>query len=575
MPLPVEWLDDIKQRASKCKKVMNAPVQIGHNAGGADRISLTDILKDVSSLTSNISHMVDVANVDGVISAGDISRQFRAGGPCAMAAPYGLKGDLGTTSMSFSLLIVPCGNVGSNHVVIKHLYFPDKVEKAVAVNLCTGKPFAIRWENLNFPPRTSGRCIEAMWDTFQGFQIRAYSLEDSHGDGGRGREKTVYTDEGFDYLAAKAQEVLSDRRQLGMMRWIHMETQDEASPIYNWPHGTVEKALNTIATEGSLAKVLFNWPMTLAALDPTLLMILKMIWSNLDDTSIIWLGVPGVGKTPASITVALARSRELGGEPSCITASEMDFFRQLVSTPKCPVILDDFDCSSIPVKAMKVFLDVAAEDRATWARWGGCRFATGCFSQAIDNKVALEFEPDVNRPPTAIPDAITHDEFMRMVSVAFHKDATPSDALAYLKRGNVIVPTNHCLYYRVAGHEPVDVPRLLMTGQKKDWIVDAWKPIYSKFKKGDKTIKPSCWAEAITWEAAWMKHARGEGPDPGEPPVPSFTEPPTAPKRKFQSLRNNANTSPIDLDDFEVQVLRPARSSMDNSQASGPMDEES
>eukprot|EP00959_Pyramimonas_sp_CCMP1952_P286766 5996640-Pyramimonas_sp.AAC.1 len=79
--------------------------------------------------------------------------------------------------------------------------------------------------------------------------------------------------------------------------------------------------------------------MTLAALELSLLRILKMLRGSLDGAPIVWFGAPCAGKTAAPITVALARKRELGGEPPYIAASEMDFFRQVASTPKCPVIL--------------------------------------------------------------------------------------------------------------------------------------------------------------------------------------------------------------------------------------------
>ncbi|CAK0875960.1 unnamed protein product, partial [Prorocentrum cordatum] len=338
MAFPADWTDDIEQRASRCNEVANAPVAGGHNAGTGHNIALTGVFKNMNCIaSSSASHAVDVFAVDGATPAGEIGQTSRTGGPFASAEPRGLKGELGTTPTSFSLLLVPGEN--SKRIVVKQLCFPDKVDENVAANLCTGTPM--------------------------GFQIRASCLEELQRGGGHGHETAVYTDEGLDYIVAKAQEVLSDRRQLGMARWIHMEAQDEASPILNWPHGTIEKALNTIATEGYLAKVLHNWLMTLAVLEPSLLRALKMIGASLGDASIACFGVPGAGKTPASIAVALTRSRGLGGGPSC--ASEIGVFRQLVSTPKCPVMLGNFDSSSVPAKAMEVFLDVAVGDRATWA----------------------------------------------------------------------------------------------------------------------------------------------------------------------------------------------------------------
>ena len=70
MPLPAEWLSDIQQRASKCKKITNTPVTVGHNPGTGHTISLTDVFKKVTERGHSIAHMVDVANVDGDVHPG-------------------------------------------------------------------------------------------------------------------------------------------------------------------------------------------------------------------------------------------------------------------------------------------------------------------------------------------------------------------------------------------------------------------------------------------------------------------------------------------------------------------------
>eukprot|EP00959_Pyramimonas_sp_CCMP1952_P055769 1165392-Pyramimonas_sp.AAC.2 len=80
MAPPAEWLDDIEQRAAKCKNMSNAPATVGHNPGTDYNIELTDAFKNTNGRTSNVSRVVDVATVDCAIPVGEIALAFRAGG---------------------------------------------------------------------------------------------------------------------------------------------------------------------------------------------------------------------------------------------------------------------------------------------------------------------------------------------------------------------------------------------------------------------------------------------------------------------------------------------------------------
>jgi hypothetical protein len=131
-----------------------------------------------------------------------------------------------------------------------------------------------------------------------------------------------------------------------------------------------------------------------------------------------------VGKTPFAKTLATSglATRQYR------TSSELDFFRGEQGDVLRPDIFDDGDSSAQNTKSMKAFSDVSLQEAAVWARWGGCRWPKGCFRQALDNKVDLTKEIDDHSL------SITHENFMELVSPAFHKDANQSDREAILKR---------------------------------------------------------------------------------------------------------------------------------------------
>jgi hypothetical protein len=249
---------------------------------------------------------------------------------------------------------------------------------------------------------------------------------------------------------------------LQQLIWTTIQIKDEASPVYTWPPKLVEKALHQMSAQGSLATTYTAWFLTMADFDQSIVDVAVDLHASRNLKSTWWLGVPGVGKTPFAKTLATSglATRQYR------TSSELDFFRGEQGDVLRPDIFDDGDSSAQNTKSMKAFSDVSLQEAAVWARWGGCRWPKGCFRQALDNKVDLTKEIDDHSL------SITHENFMGLVSPAFHKDANQSDREAILKKANFVVCANKWLYVRLATENHVMVRRKAI-GAKKDWLLES------------------------------------------------------------------------------------------------------
>ena len=484
-------LGEMTAAMATARKAVEAMTKITHQTpgfveqvrGDSVMMNVLDALCPLANDKGKTKHAIDlVEGFDGPVPKDLLVKRSDCKDFAGLPEPFGLRQPSSSpVPCEMSMFSIP--REDGKFTVFKHLQFDEAVERRLVHELVYGEAKGIQWGVLGNCAQEAVKVFELLLNNVPGQHSRVHGLVPKVAPR-KSSEKVARgsKDEGFDYIIQKSKEVLTDTRGLAVMRFATSETEREGGPLHGWPTAVVEKALHQLQSSSSLAKSIQGWYLPLAAFEPFLLEILKEIWPTLDINAIWWLGVPGVGKTPAAVAVALAKSRFHGGLPSCLVASELDFFRQAMPDSRTPCILDDFDSCNVTVKAMKAFFDVGSDDRGTWARWGGCRFEKGCFTEAVDNKVNLDAE--VNRPARAIPDDIDHHEFMGIIKPAFHKDATESDKLAELKRANTIVPTADYLYYRPATGERVKVKRLNMMCGKKDFIKDSWKHVYNLYKKG-------------------------------------------------------------------------------------------
>ena len=224
------------------------------------------------------------------------------------------------------------------------------------------------------------------------------------------------------------------------------------------------------------------------------------------------LSVPELGKTPLAMALLMSLSRDSNDPdgPYFRVSSEMDFFRGEAGIFGRGDMFDDGDISAQAIKVLKAFLDVALLEAATWARWGGCRWAKGQPRLVLDNKLNLDAEVDGDGTQ------ITHVQFLELIDPMFTKhNCTTADKEAVLKRANFVVQTKDWFLVREASADRVAVNRTRLAG-KRDWIKASSKPKYNRFQEQDYTL-PADWEDCLAWEGLGSMRRRAW--DRSQPPA--------------------------------------------------------
>lgn len=101
---------------------------------------------------------------------------------------------------------------------------------------------------------------------------------------------------GFDYVIKIYTEGFGNLKDdpLAFQRWLVTETNRAGSDIEDWSHAIIKDAWNALQSRTSLAKYIDDHPLTLAALKPSILLILKLFWPTLNSESIVFLGASGM-----------------------------------------------------------------------------------------------------------------------------------------------------------------------------------------------------------------------------------------------------------------------------------------
>eukprot|EP00971_Amphidinium_carterae_P054598 1075707-Amphidinium_carterae.1 len=121
-----------------------------------------------------------------------------------------------------------------------------------------------------------------------------------------------------------------------------------------------------------------------------------------------------------------------------------------------PYVLDDARTHAHQMDGLKNFMEVSSEDPKAYARWGAAAFAKQQHRQLTTNTYLPGAEPmkiDAGK-------AITHEQFVELISPSFANNSNSVDIEALLKRANIVVLGKHQVYIRLAQleFEAVDVP---------------------------------------------------------------------------------------------------------------------
>ena len=472
---------------------------------------------------SGAKHVVDVlidydgdvpkellTNLGNAKKLGEAPVPFSAAHP--LEAPY-----------KMSLYIIDQSN--GKKTILKHFEFKDKQKRGMLLKACSGVPHAITWAAAASCAKVALKVFTWCMENLGGYQIRAFGLrapadkEDPLAD-----DNAV--DDGFEFIIAEGPRTNVNLKQT---IWVTKNTRKTSdSPIANWPRALVEKALNALSAQQSLAQTQSFVPITLADVDPRILTTLRAFYPSLRRRGLVMLSVPGIGKTPVGIALQMSLSRDLN-EPdgACYRlSSEMDFFRGESGRVGRGDIFDDGDISAQTVKAIKCFLDVSLVEAATWARWGGCRWVKGQPRMIMDNKVNVLAEPAGDET------TCSHEDFMNIISPMFPAGSLPSDKEAVLKRSNFMVQTEDWFYARVASEEKVLVQRVRF--ERKHWLRQDRYQKWENFLNGDTRI-PADFEDGLRWERQWVTSALNS-PAPAPLPRPAVAARAAVPRPAFVNV---------------------------------------
>ncbi|OLQ01407.1 hypothetical protein AK812_SmicGene15849 [Symbiodinium microadriaticum] len=340
------------------------------------------------------------------------------------------------------------------------------------------------------------KALQWMLEQMGGLQFRHFSLtsEKKRSASAAALGNTTSEDDqdaGWDFIIKHGER---DRGQLKQLRWIHKHIGKEGSPIKGWSEKLVQKALDSLANEGCLAKLTTRYDLTIHDFHPTFLdTIFKVLVPHLADHSLWLLGEPGVGKTPLARVTAMMFSRYHGGEGCFRSSSDFDFFRGIFFDKTIPAVYDDGDICVESVKKKKAFADVGDEEGMLRERWNAAKFVKGQARIVVDNAyVALEVPLDASD--------ISHEDIVKMIRPVLGY-ISDTDTRAILKRGCFIVFTKDSIYFRPPSQHEKSVSR--QKWALRDILLDDCKHRFNNYKKNGPP--PVDFPARAAAEKAWLE----------------------------------------------------------------------
>ena len=224
----------------------------------------------------------------------------------------------------------------------------------------------------------------------------------------------------------------------------------------------------------------------------TLLPLLYPLFLNY---AFMFLGWPGVGKTPAIIIMTLAMGRyhkeklDLPTLPGRRRAKSLDNFRHRVRQVREGVFLDD------------PYRDKIEESQRCQGRYNDVKLAKNCCRAYASDDIQKDDEPKNDERID-----ITMEEFMKLVHRTFpgDKPADISDIMAMLRRTVVFVFGLSALYVRFPSEKSESPIHCIQVDDlHKDVLAEGDKLFYGKYKSGS-VDKPEHYDESVGREQSMI-----------------------------------------------------------------------
>ena len=217
--------------------------------------------------------------------------------------------------------------------------------------------------------------------------------------------------------------------------------------------------------------------------------ILPLLYPMLVVTGVMMIGWPGVGKTPALISMGMAMGRhhlrrlQLEGKPLWRRAKSLDNFRHRVLVPGEFIFLDDPNREKIDLADIKSYL-TAEEDQTCSGRYNDMKLLRGQRAYA-GNHLSEKDEPAADDRTT-----ITSQEMLTLLGDMF-PGQNDADTMACLKRAVILVFCKHAVYLRFPSQAAdAVVHRITCDDLHRDLLGPHDKYLYADYKRGSTTTGP-------------------------------------------------------------------------------------
>ena len=195
-----------------------------------------------------------------------------------------------------------------------------------------GKGYELLWGSAN--KKLARKGFQWLLEQLGGCQIRRFALSPALTSSSKPKAPEP-DEEGWTFIMEHGE---MDKGGLKPLRWVHAQIHDPNSPVHGWSEKLVQRALDSLANDGCVAKLSTRYDLTKHDVEPDVREIMEFIAPSLRTHSLWLLGEPGKGKTPLGRIVAMLFSRFHGGDGAFRSTCDLDFFRGIQFSPAIPAI---------------------------------------------------------------------------------------------------------------------------------------------------------------------------------------------------------------------------------------------
>ena len=379
-------------------------------------------------------------------------------------------------------------NTGDGCVnVLKVIYLEKSLSSNAAISMCSGKPFVPVFRS---GPHGVKKAVQRALARVSGHHVQWRTLDNKSQGALQKSTSTTWSVENDD-LAAGIRFINSFAPECDA---VNEQTfciltnikPDSGTPVAGWPKVKVRAMCQNKSRRVSGAASHNEFPLNTSSLNSVLVeIILPLVYPLLLSTAILMLGNPGVGKTPAIITMAMAIGRyhirrlDLQGvKPGWRRAKSLDNFRQRSPQIQEGLFLDDPAARRLDIAELKAFV-TADEDGTVSGRCNDARLTRNQFRALASNDTGEE-PVGVRAQDTTLDPEL----FFKLITPLFD-GAHKKDILAVTKRCTIFVFTSSAFYLRLPSECPTaTVHRIDRNDLRLDLLAQKDKELYGNYKRG-------------------------------------------------------------------------------------------